>query len=93
MEELFRCTHDSPDFNGKSGDFLYIFCRSGQSRTLTAMSMHLFQHLTMIAQEAGADPGKGLKAWQTLAIFIGIPVGLFAFIAGSVLLVTRKKSN
>ena len=57
------------------------------------MSMHLFQHLTMIAQEAGADPGKGLKAWQTLAIFVGIPVGLFAFIAGSVLLVTRKKSN
>ncbi len=47
----------------------------------------------MIAQEAGADPGKGLKAWQTAVIFIGIPVGLFAFIAGSVLVFTRKKSN
>jgi len=41
------------------------------------MTTHLFQHLAMIAQEAGADPGTGLKAWQTFTIFIVTPVALY----------------
>jgi len=56
------------------------------------MTTHLFHSLAMIAQEAGADPGKGLKAWQTFALFVATPVGLFAVISGVVLLFTRKKS-
>ena len=57
------------------------------------MSMHLFQHLAMIAQEGGADPGKGLKAWQTFTIFIVTPIALFGAITGVVLLLTKKKKS
>jgi|FreactcultuFSWF8_1027224.scaffolds.fasta_scaffold00004_171 hypothetical protein len=57
------------------------------------MTTHLFQHLAMIAQEAGADPGTGLKAWQTFTIFIVTPVALFTLITATVLFFTRKKKS
>ena len=30
-----------------------------------------------IAQEPGAEPGTGLKLWQTVTIFLLAPIGLF----------------
>ena len=47
----------------------------------------------MIAQEAGANPGTGLKAWQTFTIFIVTPVALFTLITATVLFFTRKKKS
>jgi hypothetical protein len=57
------------------------------------MTTHLFQQLAMIAQEGGADPGKGLTAMQTFLTFFVTPVALFAGITGIVLLLTKKKKG
>lgn len=47
----------------------------------------------MIAQEAGSDPGKGLKVWQTLTLYVGTPLALFILIAGTVFIATSKNST
>ena len=62
------------------------------------MIAHLFTHMfaghiSMSTQEPGADPGSGLKWYQTFLIFFVTPVGLFFGIAGIVLLSTRPKKN
>ena len=55
------------------------------------MTTHLIHNLAMIAQEAGSQPGTGLKACQTFTIFIVTPIALFAVITGAVLAFTRNK--
>lgn len=46
-----------------------------------------------IAQEPGAEPGTGLKLWQTVTIFLLAPIGLFGVITVFVLYFSRTKIN
>ena len=57
------------------------------------MIAHLFNHVTMMTQEPGADPGSGLKWYQTFLLFFVTPVGLFFGITAIVLLSTRPKKK
>ena len=57
------------------------------------MIAHLLNHVAMTAQEAGSDPGSGLKWYQTFLLFVVTPVGLFFGITAVVLLATRPKKK
>ena len=57
------------------------------------MIAHLLNHLAMTPQEAGSDPGSGLKWYQTFLLFVVTPVGLFFGITAVVLLATRPKKK
>jgi hypothetical protein len=62
------------------------------------MIAHLLNHVSMghfamSTQEAGSDPGTGLKWYQTFLLFFVAPVGLFFGITAIVLLSTRPKKN
>ena len=46
-----------------------------------------------IAQEPGAEPGTGLKLWQTVTIFILSPLALFGVITVFSLYFSRTKIN
>jgi len=47
----------------------------------------------MSTQEPGADPGSGLKWYQTFLLYLVAPVGLFLGITAVVLLATRPKKS
>ena len=57
------------------------------------MIVHFLNHVAMATQEPGADPGSGLKWYQTFLLFFVAPVGLFLGITAIVLLSTRPKRN
>jgi hypothetical protein len=57
------------------------------------MIAHVFQHLSMTAQEPGAIPGSGLKAYQSFLLYFVAPVGLFVGISAIVLLSSRPKKK
>ncbi len=57
------------------------------------MIVHLLHHVAMSTQEPGADPGSGLKWYQTFLLYVVAPVGLFLGITAVVLLATRPKKS
>ncbi len=57
------------------------------------MIAHLLNHVSMMTQEPGSNPGSGLKWYQTFLLYFVAPVGLFFGIAAIVLLSTRPKSK
>ncbi len=52
-----------------------------------------FHSWASIAQEPGAEPGAGLKLWQTVTIFLLAPTGLFGVITVFSLYFSRTKTN
>ena len=54
---------------------------------------HILTSWASIAQEPGADPAAPLKLWQTVTIFLLVPIGLFAVISVFVLYFSRTKSQ
>jgi hypothetical protein len=57
------------------------------------MIVHILNHVAMSTQEPGADPGSGLKWYQTFLLYFVAPVGLFLGISAIVLLATRPKKS
>lgn len=57
------------------------------------MIAHILNHVAMTTQEPGANPGSGLKWYQTFLLFFVAPVGLFLGISAVVLLATRPKKS
>jgi hypothetical protein len=43
-----------------------------------------------LIRDQGDDPGSGLSVAQTLGLFVGIPIALFAIIAGLVIVTDRS---
>ncbi|WP_127353939.1 hypothetical protein [Actinacidiphila soli] len=45
------------------------------------------------AQDEGLDPGKGLSVAQTLGLFVGCPLALFAIISGLVIVTDKSRKH
>lgn len=54
---------------------------------------HLPTLLHLATQEDGSMPGEGLTVAQTLLYFVAAPLGLFAIIAGIVVITTADRSK
>ncbi|MFR0352636.1 hypothetical protein [Streptomyces sediminimaris] len=63
--------------------------RAGTLAAGTTLMM-LLMSSPALALTRGDDPGPGLSVIQTLGLYVAIPVGLFAVIAGLVFLLDRS---
>ena len=60
---------------------------------ITGFLHHALHSWALIAQEPGAQPGAGLKLWETVTIFILSPLALFGVITVFSLYFSRTKIN
>jgi hypothetical protein len=65
--------------------------RAGALAAGTTLMMLLMSSPALaLTRDDGDDPGKGLSVIQTLGLYVLIPLGLFAVIAGLVLVLDRS---
>jgi len=56
----------------------------------TLMMLLMSSPASALIRDDGDDPGKGLSVIQTLGLYVAIPLGLFAIIAGLVMVLDKS---
>ncbi|MEU3339960.1 hypothetical protein ACWCQ1_02155 [Streptomyces sp. NPDC002144] len=65
--------------------------RAGALAAGTTLMMLLMSSPALaLTRDDGDDPGKGLSVIQTLGLYVAIPLGLFAIIAGLVMVLDKS---
>ncbi|MBO4255846.1 hypothetical protein [Streptomyces griseorubiginosus] len=65
--------------------------RAGALAAGTTLMMLLMSSPALaLTRDDGDDPGKGLSVIQTLGLYVAIPLGLFAIIAGLVIVLDKS---
>lgn len=67
--------------------------RAGAVTAAATLMMLIPSAAMALTRDDGDDPGPGLSVAQTLGLYVGIPLALFAIIAGLVMLLTKDKSK
>ncbi|MGW2208296.1 hypothetical protein [Streptomyces sp. NPDC001781] len=67
--------------------------RAGALAAGTTLMMLLMSSPALaLSRDDGDDPGPGLSAWETVGLYVLIPVGLFVVIAGLVMVLDKSRS-
>ncbi|OIV37821.1 hypothetical protein BIV57_08990 [Mangrovactinospora gilvigrisea] len=64
--------------------------RAGAVAAGTTIAMALSSPAFALIHDDGEDPGPGLGVGATLGLFVGLPLVIFLFIAGLVMLFSKK---
>ncbi|WP_130333506.1 hypothetical protein [Streptomyces sp. BK022] len=68
--------------------------RAGALAAGTTLMMLLMSSPALaLTRDDGDDPGHGLSAWETIGLYVLIPVGLFVVIAGLVMVLDKSRSG
>ncbi|MFD4786961.1 hypothetical protein ACFWN1_07780 [Streptomyces sp. NPDC058459] len=68
--------------------------RAGALAAGTTLMMLLMSSPALaVARDDGDDPGPGLSAWQTIGLYVLIPLALFAVIAGLVIALDKSRAG
>jgi hypothetical protein len=67
--------------------------RAGVVTAGTALMLLMSTPAFALAHDDGDDPGSGLNVAQTLGLFVGIPLALFAIIAGLVIVTDKSRKQ
>lgn len=68
--------------------------RAGALAAGTTLMMLLMSSPALaLTRDDGDDPGPGLSAWETIGLYVLIPVGLFVVIAGLVMVLDKSRSG
>ena len=65
--------------------------RAGVITAGTTLMLLISSPAFAVTRDDGDDPGSGLSVLQTLGLFVGLPLLLFAVIAGGVILTDRPR--
>ncbi|MFG2814979.1 hypothetical protein [Streptomyces sp. NPDC048410] len=68
--------------------------RAGALAAGTTLMMLLMSSPALaITRDDGDDPGTGLSAWETVGLYVLIPLGLFVLIAGLVMVLDKSRPS
>ncbi|MFJ4004285.1 hypothetical protein ACIPWL_12615 [Streptomyces sp. NPDC090023] len=68
--------------------------RAGALAAGTTLMMLLMSSPALaITRDDGDDPGVGLSAWETVGLYVLIPLGLFVLIAGLVMVLDKSRPS
>ena len=67
--------------------------RAGAVTAAATLMMLMSSPAMALTRDDGDDPGPGLSVAQTLGLFVGIPLALFAIIAGLVFVLSKDTTK
>lgn len=67
--------------------------RAGTIAAGTALMLLVTSPAFALVHDDGEDPGKGLSIAQTLGLFVGCPLALFAIISGLVIVTDKSRKH
>ncbi len=67
--------------------------RAGAVTAAATLMMLMSSPAMALTRDDGDDPGKGLSVAQTLGLYVGIPLVLFAVIAGLTMVLSKDTTK
>ncbi|MEU6814984.1 hypothetical protein [Streptomyces sp. NPDC046860] len=68
--------------------------RAGALAAGTTLMMLLMSSPALaLTRDDGDDPGTGLSAWETIGLYVLIPLGLFVVITGLVMVLDKSRPS